>query len=339
MEDKQVHPLVSAGSPRRARIPHHRAYRWLAEGEKGNTGGMQVFVTQPVFRAINNHANSDLDNEVGGWLAGRWCRDIETKVEFVVVEAVLPAQQVRSGSTFLTFTHDSQVAMLAALEERYAKKGIIGWYHTHPRMGLFLSGYDTWLHQHFFPYPWQVALVVDPHTHVGGFFIRDDKQSLDARRFFGFHELLNRKGETIVDWRNLHAERKLQPKSERRKAVAVPPVEKSAEAQASADGQGTTLTPPKKTEVKVTRSAPAGTKSPEVTNDLPKDPGSKTGDNQPVEVKKVVAVKQSPSDQRQGVFKKFDGTKPPPKVNLRKKEGSKTDGSDNEAPASKEVQK
>jgi proteasome lid subunit RPN8/RPN11 len=316
MEDKQVRPLVSAGSPRRARIPHHRAHRWLADGENGRAAGMQVFVTQPVFRAINQHANSDLDNEVGGWLAGRWCRDVDTKAEFVVVEALLPAQQVRSGSTFLTFTHDSQVAMLAALEERYAKKGIVGWYHTHPRMGLFLSGYDTWLHEHFFPYHWQVALVVDPHSHVGGFFVRDEKRALDARRYFGFNELLNRKGESVVDWRNLQAARKLQPEP------AVPPVDVEQPAPTSVAA--------KKADVKVSLSSAsndpvASKKDPALTPEI------KTGDTQPVEVKKVVAAKRAEPtlNNHQGLMQKFEGPKSPPKVNLRRKEESKSNGKNN----------
>jgi proteasome lid subunit RPN8/RPN11 len=204
MKEASVHPLVSAGKPRRARIPVHRAYHWLADREDEKTQHMPVFVTQSAFQAINQHANTDLDNEVGGWLAGRWFQDTESGRDYVIVEALLPAQQVRSGSTFLTFTHDSQVAMLAALEERYANKGIVGWYHTHPRMGIFLSGYDLWLHDHFFPHPWQVALVVEPHTHTAGFFVRDGDQQLDGRRYSGFYELQNRKKDCIANWKNMH---------------------------------------------------------------------------------------------------------------------------------------
>jgi proteasome lid subunit RPN8/RPN11 len=339
MEDKQVRPLVSAGSPRRARIPHHRAHRWLADGEPGRTAGMQVFVTQPVFRAINAHANSDLDNEVGGWLAGRWCRDVETKAEFVVVEALLPAQQVRSGSTFLTFTHDSQVAMLAALEDRYAKKGIVGWYHTHPRMGLFLSGYDVWLHEHFFPYPWQVALVVDPHGHAGGFFVRDSKNALDSRRYFGFHELLNRKGESIVDWRNLHAERKPQPRPGAPKQPAVQAAPKPAEPTTAAKPQVSPPAPPKKSDVKVSNPISVAAK-PLGIKEEPKKPEVAL-EAQPVELKLAAAAKPEAAKlgQGQGVLKKFEGPKLPPKVNLRKKEETKNNAPDNEASASKEAQK
>ncbi|MGH2581792.1 MAG: Mov34/MPN/PAD-1 family protein, partial [Anaerolineales bacterium] len=229
MEEK-TYPLQPATKgPRRARAPYHRARRWLADGENGVSPRVQVFVTQQAYLKICAHSQSDMDNEVGGWLAGRWCRDVETKKEFIVVEGLLPAQQVRSGSTFLTFTHDSQVAMLAALEERYAKKGVVGWYHTHPRMGIFLSGYDLWLHEHFFPQPWQVALVVEPHSGAGGFFVRDRKNHLNPRKYYGFYELHNRRVESVMDWINLHPEKVSKQESQRievnrpKKQVAEPP--------------------------------------------------------------------------------------------------------------------
>ncbi len=206
------------GAPRRARLPLSRSQRWLAAGEDSAQPALPVFFTQSVIKTIALHAASDMDNEVGGWLAGRWCRDGRAGKEFVVVEALLPAQQVRSGSTFLTFTHDSQVAMLSALEEQYENKCVVGWYHTHPRMGIFLSGYDTWLHDHFFPQPWQVALVVEPHTRQAGLFMRKDGE-LSPRRYSGFYELHSSSMDSVVDWANLRPEPQPKPAA----AAAQPP--------------------------------------------------------------------------------------------------------------------
>ena len=345
MDDKPVRPIVSGGSPRRARIPLHRAQRWLAEGESGRTAGIQVFVTQTAFKAINNHANSDLDNEVGGWLAGRWCRDIDTKVEYVVVEALLPAQQVRSGSTFLTFTHDSQVAMLAALEERYAKKGIVGWYHTHPRMGLFLSGYDSWLHDHFFPHPWQVALVVEPHSRTGGFFIRNGKQELDTRRHFGFYELHNRKHESIVDWTNLHLDKKPEeakalPQEKVNRVVsrqieqpAVPQKEKTVELE-KISSQKTDSQP---SEIK-TSASKGEEKKEEPIKALPAKIETKPREIAPEaqREKPQVNIQVKKPETRQSVLRKFEGPRPPAKVNIQKKE-EKKDESEPEIKTSKEA--
>lgn len=192
--------------PMFTRAPFHRAQRWVAKGEDPDDAVVKVFVTQRSFRHVWEHANSDLEREVGGWLVGRWCWDKHQFEEFVVVEAVLPASEVKHSSTYLTFTQNSQLAMLAEMEARYPEKGIVGWYHTHPRMGLFLSGYDLWLHDHFFSQPWQVALVMDPHSCSGGFFIRNRDHELDPARYSGFYELRRGKAQSVVLWENLRLE-------------------------------------------------------------------------------------------------------------------------------------
>jgi hypothetical protein len=89
------------------------------------------------------------------------------------------------------------------LDAKHPRRLMLGWYHTHPRMGVFLSGYDTWLHQHFFPESWQVALVIEPHSTTCGFFIRTADGTLDPQRYYGFREILAEGGRSEVEWRNL----------------------------------------------------------------------------------------------------------------------------------------
>jgi len=58
---------------------------------------------------------------------------------------------------------------------------VVGWYHSHTRSGIFLSEADQEIHQRFFPEPWQVALVIKPHTFEparGGFFFREADGSI-----------------------------------------------------------------------------------------------------------------------------------------------------------------
>lgn len=149
------------------------------------------------------HASSDLDYEVGGVLVGKWFADSETTRQYIVITAALPARFTQQGNYFLTFTQDSLVDIHAKIDEEYPEDSIVGWYHTHPRMGVFLSPYDTWLHNHFFPELWQVALVIEPHTEVGGFFVRQADGVLDPSHYFGFFEMDDDTGQSIVHWNNL----------------------------------------------------------------------------------------------------------------------------------------
>lgn len=164
---------------------------------------LAVFLAHDTLNQVVSHAESDLDNEVGGVLLGIWCVDPETSRQFILVKASLPARFTQQGNVFLTFTQDSLVDIHAKIDTEYPEYAIVGWYHTHPRMGVFLSHYDTWLHAHFFPEAWQVALVIEPHSALGGFFIRQLQGELDPSRYFGFYELQAETGHSQSTWNNL----------------------------------------------------------------------------------------------------------------------------------------
>jgi len=182
---------IETPAPRIGYIPFKHARYWRSDIELSNPrqAGTAVFMTQKAYVRANVHANSDLDNEVGGWLVGSWREDQITGKEYIVVERCLPAVYARRGSAYLTFTQDCQVAMFETMEEKYPDKELVGWYHTH-----------------FFPHPWQVALVIEPHTNVAGFFVRDGDGNLDGRHYFGFHELANEQKRSVVHWINMKEE-------------------------------------------------------------------------------------------------------------------------------------
>jgi proteasome lid subunit RPN8/RPN11 len=189
-------------------IPFRYARGWRSDAELAEVRqpGVTVFLTQKAYVRANVHAQSDLDNEVGGWLIGARRADQLTGEQYIIIERCLPAMFTRQGSAYLTFTQDSQVAMFGIMEEKFPDKDLLGWYHTHPKMGVFLSSYDLFLHNHFFPHPWQVALVIEPHSNQAGFFIRDQAGDLDGRHYFGFHELAGGAKNSVVRWTNMEEE-------------------------------------------------------------------------------------------------------------------------------------
>ncbi|HAF62263.1 MAG TPA: hypothetical protein DCK95_08055 [Anaerolineaceae bacterium] len=195
--------------PRHTRIPMHQALEWSPRYtlEKPLKPLVKVFMTQNAYIRTVAHAGSDLDNEVGGWMAGKYCYDHEAQEYFLIIDTILAAPYTDQGAAHLTFTSDSQIALFDFLEHYHPEKQLVGWYHTHPRMGIFFSSWDEWLHKNFFPKPWQVALVIEPHSSAGGFFIRQKNGVLDTRNYFGFHELINKNKQSKVFWKNLEPKR------------------------------------------------------------------------------------------------------------------------------------
>jgi len=195
----------SSVEPVHTRAPYHRALRWEPKDEvmRQQQAPMTIFLTQSAYVRMCAHGGSDLNNEVGGWMAGKLCRDALSGELFTVVDTVLPAVYTDQGAAHLTFTGDTQIALHNHLEEHFPDKVFLGWYHTHPRMGVFFSQWDAWLHQNFFPEQWQVALVIEPHQSIGGFFIRQPDGSLDQRQYYGFYELTNKRHRSVVFWHNM----------------------------------------------------------------------------------------------------------------------------------------
>ena len=185
-------------------MPLARSKRWHSPYElQGMQPPVKVFLSQSAFCRISLHSASEMDEEVGGALLGLWCIDRDSREQFVVIQHMLPARHTRQGSVYLTFTQDTLVGFHDELDKNFSGKKIVGWYHTHPRMGIFLSHYDTWLHKNFFPEPWQVALVVEPHKTLGGFFMRSADGSLSPTSYFGMYELNGNLGRSMVNWNNL----------------------------------------------------------------------------------------------------------------------------------------
>ncbi len=199
---------IETPTPQPGYIPFKQSRHWRSNIELTHPSqpGITVFMTQKAYVRANVHAQSDMDNEIGGWLIGNWRKDHDTGEEFIVVERCLPALHTRRGSAYLTFTQDSQLAMFEIMEEKFPDKELVGWYHTHPKMSVFLSNHDLFLHNSFFPHHWQVALVIEPHGHTAGYFIRDKDGNLDAKLYFGFHELVPERYCSIVRWTNMTEE-------------------------------------------------------------------------------------------------------------------------------------
>jgi len=115
-----------------------------------------VTVSPDVMADIETHCFSRLDVEVGGFLLGTIDGDR------VDVRAARRAADVTAAQTKLTFTHETWNDVLDALPTEYAGQRIVGWYHSHPGFGCFLSEYDIFIQENFFSAPGQHALVVDP---------------------------------------------------------------------------------------------------------------------------------------------------------------------------------
>jgi proteasome lid subunit RPN8/RPN11 len=125
-----------------------------------------IYFEESARDAIDEHVGGDTSVERGGVLVG----SIDEQNGRVTVSAAIPAYRATSAVASLTFTHEAWDDVNEILADRYDGLRMVGWYHSHPRFGIFLSEWDLFIQSNFFAAPWQVAYVVDPVLGKSGFF-------------------------------------------------------------------------------------------------------------------------------------------------------------------------
>jgi proteasome lid subunit RPN8/RPN11 len=88
----------------------------------------------------------------------------------MTVEACIAGINAAQGGAHVTFTQDTWEHIYKIKDKEYPDHKIVGWYHSHPGFGVFLSEHDLFIQQNFFSNPQQVAWVYDPHTDEEGCF-------------------------------------------------------------------------------------------------------------------------------------------------------------------------
>jgi proteasome lid subunit RPN8/RPN11 len=128
-----------------------------------------VVIKQSVLDEIHLHGKIRTDVEICGVLVGNGYRDAAGP--FVYVEASIRGEHAGHQMAQVTFTAETWAHIQDVLEKDFPGKRIIGWYHTHPGFGIFLSEMDLFIHNNFFDGLEQLALVYDPISGEEGVFV------------------------------------------------------------------------------------------------------------------------------------------------------------------------
>jgi len=179
--------------PRREQClrPDHNKHYAVVACEAPGEGDLPVFVDLDALRDIEAHALSDTTVELGGVLLGGQYEDEDGK-PFVTVVDSLRAEHYQSSKGSFKFTHDTWSQITRQRDGFPDDLQMVGWYHTHPDWGVFLSGMDMFICDHFFNRPLDVALVVDPCRGDRGWFQWTDNPDERTRRTGGYYVIASR---------------------------------------------------------------------------------------------------------------------------------------------------
>lgn len=158
---------------------------------KPNERELPIFVDLDVLLDMEAHAASDKTVELGGVMLGGHYHDADGNA-FVVVTDSLRAEHYESTKGSFKFTHETWEKISRQRDEFPEELQMAGWYHTHPDWGVFLSGMDHFICDHFFNKLLDVAYVIDPCRLDRAFFQWTGRAGEKPKRTGGFYVMASR---------------------------------------------------------------------------------------------------------------------------------------------------
>ncbi|HEX3355363.1 MAG TPA: Mov34/MPN/PAD-1 family protein [Tepidisphaeraceae bacterium] len=129
----------------------------------------QTVIKQSVLDEIHAHGKSSPEAEICGVLVGNVFHD--DNGPYLHIHASIRGDSAENRAAQVTFKAETWTHIQNIMESDHPDARIVGWYHTHPGFGIFLSGMDLFIQDNFFNLPWQVAFVYDPTSGEEGLFV------------------------------------------------------------------------------------------------------------------------------------------------------------------------
>jgi proteasome lid subunit RPN8/RPN11 len=141
----------------------------------------RVLVMESVLVGVLEHLQEQ-HIEMGGLLLGTVYDGLTSEDDFVVAITKF-ARSIDFDGTSVSLRMDPDVWERA----RASANGttVIGWYHSHPNLGVFFSGTDRQTQRAFFNRPHSIGLVVDPVRLEQKWFIGPDSVELRHDQILG----------------------------------------------------------------------------------------------------------------------------------------------------------
>ena len=151
-----------------------------------------IYISQQVYKEIHRFTKNKTSDESGGMLVGSIIEEFgKTNI---IISGFIEAKYSECTPTTMKFTHETWDYVHQEINKKHHGKKIVGWIHTHPDFGIFLSEYDKFIQQNFFSEDYQIAFVVDPIQNTEGFYFWINGK---IEKFKGFY-IYNKTGEKIT---------------------------------------------------------------------------------------------------------------------------------------------
>lgn len=155
----------------------------------------QVYIVKEAYDKAWRHVGQSRHTECGGILVGHPFRTSDQEITFIVIVDIIPQDSDnRSVGHFTVSPTEISEARVTLEQTGYLA---VGWYHSHPGHGVFLSEQDMTIVRSIYDSHWHVAWVMDPFREEAAFFkgaegkrlsryylLREEPEFVKASAFF-----------------------------------------------------------------------------------------------------------------------------------------------------------
>ena len=156
---------------------------------------INAFVQEKNIQTFTEHESQV--PEIAGFLLGRYHQQATNDPYEVVIDEFVPITPGEQSVYKVEFGTNAWME-LDKVQEKFPDLAVIGWFHTHPGHGLFLSQPDLNIHKGFFRKPWQLAMEIDSLKEgldMAFFTWKDDKNMNNSsnrlsQQWFSWREIM-----------------------------------------------------------------------------------------------------------------------------------------------------
>lgn len=138
------------------KVPFNRYYQDMSDNK-------EILMSANAIAKCLTIDSMDHTKESAGVLIGYIDKDTDT-----LIITDMDTGKQKQTATYVVIDDEALVQIVKDLQDRERKEYIVGWWHTHPGYGTFLSGTDKGTqrtYQNLFPEA--VAMVIDPSKYYG----------------------------------------------------------------------------------------------------------------------------------------------------------------------------
>ena len=144
-----------------------------------------IYIDKQAYDAIHRHGAANPKREVVGIILGN-ASENSTGTYRVDIIGIVKSDSAPGNQTQAQFTHEVWLQLVESAKRDYPNQKVVGWYHTHPGFGAFMSDDDVNSHRLAFSHPWHVAAVCDPIKNELCFFGWDGSEIKAIKGFYTY---------------------------------------------------------------------------------------------------------------------------------------------------------